>query len=457
MPKLSSHEEANSTALRGDPAEQLAETRRESAWVGSFPSATTPPGQRMKVLMADDNEVTRLLLNAQLTGWGLDVIAAKDGEQAWDLFLEHTPPLVLTDWVMPGIDGLELVRRIRAHPSERYVYVVLLTSKSEKQDLVAAMDAGADDFLVKSCDNQELRVRLREGARILRLEQKLAEKNREIRAAQAALIQSEKLVSLGQLAAGMAHEINNPVAYVANNLAVLKRDVSSVMEILDAYRGQIDQLRMVDREAADKLIELEKSHDLAWIQENVTPTFVSSLNGLKRVRDIVHDLREFARLDEADSDTVPFGDMVRSTVAVLQHLISEKEIAVTVMDKKNPAIECRPAALNQVLHNILINAIQACGMRDRVEIRVDENEGTVSVDIRDSGSGICDNDMPRIFEPFFTTREVGRGKGLGLSHCYGVIQDHGGTIVVKSKLGIGTTVRIELPKQRRSQATEDCK
>ncbi|MDG2220562.1 MAG: response regulator [Rubripirellula sp.] len=451
---MSNHEEANSTALRGEPAAQLAETRPETAWRGSFPSAAVTSDQRMKVLMADDNEVTRLLLNAQLTGWGLDVIVAKDGKQAWDLFLEHAPPLVLTDWVMPRLDGLELVRRIRAHPSDHYVYVVLLTSKSEKQDLVAAMDAGADDFLVKSCDNQELRVRLREGARILRLEQKLAEKNREIRDAQAALIQSEKLVSLGQLAAGMAHEINNPIAYVANNLAVLKRDISSVMEILDAYRAQIDQLRLADPQAADALVRLEQSHDLSWIQENTTPTFDASLNGLKRVRDIVHDLREFARLDEADSDTVAIGDMVRSTVAVLQHLISEKEIAVTVVDDTNPSIECRPAAVNQVLHNILINSIQACGMRDRVEIRVGENDDTVCLDIRDSGSGICDNDLPRIFEPFFTTREVGRGKGLGLSHCYGVIQDHGGTIVVKSKLGIGTTVRIELPKQRCTQSTE---
>lgn len=405
--------------------------------------------------MADDNEVTRLLLNAQLNAWGLDVIAAKDGEEAWRLFRKHQPPLVLTDWIMPKMDGLDLVRNIRSHPLDHYVYVVLLTAKSEKQDLVAAMDAGADDFLVKSYDNQELRVRLREGTRILRLEQTLAEKNREIRNAQAALIQSEKLASLGQLAAGMAHEINNPIAYVANNLAVLKRDVNSVLEILAAYRGQLDQIRLVDPEAADALTRLERLHDLNWICDNTVPTFDASIEGLKRIRDIVHDLREFARLDEAELDTVATGDMIRSTLAMMQHFISEKEIDVTIVDESNPRIDCRPAALNQVLHNVLMNAIQACAQRDRIEVQVRESDNAVLLEIRDSGSGITDQDLPRIFEPFFTTKKVGEGRGLGLSHCYGVIQDHGGSIDVKSKPGIGTTVRIELPKSPPRQSAEN--
>ncbi len=409
----------------------------------------------MKVLMADDNEVMRLLLNAQLTAWGLDVIPAKDGAEAWELFLKYKPPLVLTDWIMPEIDGLELVRRIRAQPLEHYVYVILLTAKTEKQDLIAAMDAGADDFLVKSCDNQELRVRLREGTRILRLEQTLAEKNREIRSAQAALIQSEKLASLGQLAAGMSHEINNPIAYVANNLAVLKRDVASVLEILDAYRANLDSLRLADPEAADELVRLEKHHDLAWICENAMPTFQASIDGLKRVRDIVLDLREFARLDEAESDTVAVGDMIHATLAVMQHLFIEKEITINVVEESHPSIDCRPAALNQVLHNLVMNAIQACEPGDRIEIQVREREQTVIIEIRDSGSGIDDKDLPRIFEPFFTTRAIGEGRGLGLSHCYGVIQDHHGSIEVKSKRGIGTTVLIELPKRQPATHAED--
>src|SRR5262249_49944633 len=141
------------------------------------------------------------------------------------LFEEGDFAIVITDWMMPEMDGLELIRRMRGGEHSRYVYVILLTAKSQKEDLVQGMEAGADDFLSKPFDRDELRVRLRAGERVIELERTLAEQNRALREAQAALVQSEKLASLGQLAAGVAHEINNPIAYVANNLAVLRRDV----------------------------------------------------------------------------------------------------------------------------------------------------------------------------------------------------------------------------------------
>ncbi len=388
----------------------------------------------------------RLLLNAQLSEWGLEVIEAEDGEQAWELFQQHHTSLVLTDWVMPKMDGLELIRRIRAHSTDRYVYVVLLTAKSEKGDLVQAMDAGADDFLVKPCDNQELRVRLREGTRILKLEQTLAEKNLEIRNAQAALVQSEKLASLGQLAAGMAHEINNPIAYVSNNLAVLKRDVASLFEILQAYRDASGPWKAANPEAASELERLETDHDLVWIQEHTAPMFQSSIDGLKRVRDIVKNLREFARLDEAEYATVSIGDMARSTLSIMQHMLDEKGIKV-VLSGENPSVHCRAATINQVLHSVLTNAAQACESGDQIGIEITADDRTAWIAIRDSGKGIDPEDLPRIFEPFFTTRAVGQGTGLGLSLCYGVVRDHGGEIDVTSQPGQGTTVRIELPLQ----------
>jgi len=342
-------QDPQSTPVRSGPTVKTTESRVDPAWKGSIPPTNATPNQRMKVLMADDNEVTRLLLNAQLNAWGLDVIAAKDGADAWELFQKHEPPLVLTDWIMPEMDGLELIRRIRAMPLDHYVYVVLLTSKSEKQDLVAAMDAGADDFLVKSCDNQELRVRLREGTRILRLEQTLAEKNREIRNAQAALIQSEKLASLGQLAAGMAHEINNPIAYVANNMAVLKRDVASLLEILDAYRDKLDQLRLADPEAAQQLQQLErqkiiqgytvKLHDaylgrqigahmlIATDQKQIGPVVralekiaeIHSLYSISGEYDLVAELRapSTSELDEAMDRVTQISGVLRSHSSVL--------------------------------------------------------------------------------------------------------------------------------------------
>jgi two-component system NtrC family sensor kinase len=187
----------------------------------------------MKILIAEDDPVSRRLLQSYLERWGHEVVTAQDGAAAWALFQSGDFPIVISDWMMPELDGLELIRRVRSFPRPGYVYAILLTARAQKEDIVQGMEAGADDFLTKPFDRDELRVRLRAGERIIHLEQSLAEQNRALREAQAALVQSEKLASLGQLAAGMAHEINNPIAYVSNNLAVLQRDMLSAMQLLE--------------------------------------------------------------------------------------------------------------------------------------------------------------------------------------------------------------------------------
>src|SRR5947209_14779735 len=244
----------------------------------------------MNVLIAEDDPVSRLLLQGHLHKWGHEVTAATTGGDAWRLFQEGTYPLVVSDWMMPEMDGPELVRRIRAWPSLGYVYVILLTARAQKADVVLGMEAGADDFVTKPFDREELRVRLRAGERIVQLEHTLADQNKALREAQAALVQSEKLASLGRVAAGVAHEINNPVAYVTNNLAVLRRDMQAALEALDAHgRG--------DAAAAARIAE---EADLDYFHAHFARTCDKTLDGLRRVRDIVSNLRDFARLDEAD-------------------------------------------------------------------------------------------------------------------------------------------------------------
>src|SRR5262245_42103906 len=176
----------------------------------------------MNVLVVEDDAISRRLLQSYLERWGYEVETAGHGGEAWILFQAGEYGIVVTDWMMPELDGVELIRRIRADERPGYVFTSRLTAKSQKEDLIQGMEAGADDFLSKPFDRDELRVRLRAGERIVLLEQSLAEQNRALREAQAALVQSEKLASLGQLAAGMAHEINNPIAYVFNNLAVVQ-------------------------------------------------------------------------------------------------------------------------------------------------------------------------------------------------------------------------------------------
>jgi two-component system, NtrC family, sensor kinase len=399
----------------------------------------------MKVLIVEDSLVMRRLLRSSLQKWQYEVTEAEDGAQAWELFQHEHFPLVLTDWLMPEMDGLELTRRIRACELPSYVYIILLTAKSEKEDLVTAMDAGADDFLAKPFDSDELRVRMREGQRIIELELKLAEQYRQLRMTQAALVQSEKLASLGQLAAGMAHEINNPVAYVTNNLAVLNRDVRSVVEVLRAYRRGADALAQADPHWAAEVAELEAASDLAWIEENLPRLFAASLEGLGRVRNIVQNLREFARLDAAELDELDLNAALASTLEILAHDVQERQLAVRTDFAQLPPVVCRPGKIHQVFHNLLLNAIQASQPGGIIELRTATDRDRALVEVQDHGSGIAPEHLPRLFEPFFTTKAVGRGAGLGLAICYGIIRDHGGAIEVESQLGRGSMFRVRLP------------
>ncbi len=401
----------------------------------------------MQVLIADDSVIMRQLLRACLQRWDYEVFAADDGAQAWDAFLRGDYSLVVTDWLMPEMDGLELIRRIRSRDVGHYVYIILLTAKSEKEDLIVAMDTGADDFLAKPFDQDELRVRIREGERIIKLERALSEQNRQLRETQAALVQSEKLAGVGQLAAGMAHEINNPLAYVANNLTVLKRDVQSILEVLSVYRTMRDVLERAEPQRAAEALRLERDCDLPWIEENISRLFESSLDGVARMRDVVNQLRQFARLDEAELDEVDLNAALRSTLDILRRETEAKQLSIETLFGELPAVVCHCGKVNQLMHQLLLNAVQASRTGGTIELRTAAEQGQAVVEVEDHGSGIDPENLPRIFDPFFTTRPVGSGRGLGLAVCYGIVREHGGTIDVKSLPGLGSTFSVRLPFQ----------
>lgn len=399
----------------------------------------------MRVLVAEDSPTTRCLLVSHLRDWNYTVVEANDGEEAWQHFQEQPFSLVLTDWIMPNVDGLELIRRIRKSKSSGYSYLILLTAKTDKEDLVTAMDCGADDFLVKPCDPEELRVRLREGKRIIQLERKLAEQNRQLRETQAALVESEKLASLGQLAAGMAHEINNPIAFVTNNLAVLRRDLGDLMQLLETYSQARPYLNAAPSELLSQLAQIEEDCDLNWLREHLPKLLQSSADGLARVRDIISNLRDFARLDRAAADCLNLQSAIESALQILKHLLEEKQIQIHVDLDPEASIQCRPDKIQQVIYSIVLNAIQASDLAATVNIRLTQADGSVVIEVQDFGCGMDPKTQARIFEPFFTTKPVGMGTGLGLAVSYAVVRDHGGTLTVDSQLGQGTTVRVQLP------------
>jgi two-component system NtrC family sensor kinase len=403
----------------------------------------------VKVLIAEDESVSRRLLQANLQQWGHQVTAAADGAEAWRLFQEEDFPLVLSDWVMPEMDGLELIRHIRSRTSGAFVYIILLTARSQKQDVIEGLESGANDFVTKPFDRGELRVRVRAGERIIELEQALAAQNRALREAQAALVQTEKLASLGQLAAGMAHEINNPLSYITNNLAVLRRDIPAAFQVLDKYRAEKEQLRSVAPEVVAEAERQEAEIELSYIRASLPRLFERSLDGLARVRDIVNNLRDFARLDEADIKETDLNAALQSTLEIALYEIKTKAIDLRTHFTELPPILCHSGKINQVFLNVLLNAVQASQQGGAIEVRTRrddaESGGGVVIEVQDAGCGIKSEHLPHIFDPFFTTKPVGQGTGLGLSVSYGIIRDHGGSIEVESELDRGTLFRIRLP------------
>ncbi len=408
----------------------------------------------MRILIAEDEPMSRLLLQTHLQRWGYEVTAAHNGAEAWRLFQAGTYPLVISDWMMPEVDGPELVNRIRSSQRPGYVYIILLTAKVQKGDVVVGMEAGANDFVTKPFDVDELRVRVRAGERIVRLEQDLAEQNRVLRETQAALVQSEKLAGLGRLAAGIAHEINNPLAYVTNNLTVLRRDMEETLALLDHYRQGWPSLQRAEPKLAAEVARLEQEIDLAYFQTNFDQMCERSLEGLQRVRDIVTNLRDFARLDEAEFKEIDLNAALLSTIEILAPEIRKRQIRLETTLQDSPGVLGHPGKINQVFFHLLSNALEACSAGGKVAVRTRLEPGReVITEIEDTGCGIKAEHLPHLFEPFFTTKPVGQGTGLGLSVSFGVIRDHGGTIEVQSEVGRGSLFRIRLPLQHRhSQA-----
>jgi two-component system NtrC family sensor kinase len=279
--------------------------------------------------------------------------------------------------------------------------------------------------------------------------------NLTLRETQAALVQSEKLASLGQLAAGISHEINNPVAFVSNNLAVMQREVKGAMRLLDLYRDCRIRLGEIDPDYAEKLAHLEEEVDLDYTQKHLNRQFQSSQDGLRRVRDIVRNLSDFARLDRAEWQDVDLRGYLQSTIELMSFELQQKSIQLETDFEEVPLIFVQPGKINQVFLNLLMNAIQASSPGGVVEAstRTEKDLG-ICIEVKDHGCGIHPDHLSRVFEPFFTTKPIGQGTGLGLSVSYGIVREHGGEIEVKSDLGHGSVFRVHLPFQpaKRQQA-----
>ncbi|WP_321801927.1 histidine kinase [Burkholderia sp. BCC1988] len=280
-----------------------------------------------------------------------------------------------------------------------------------------------------------------------RLEQEKDEQRRLLRALEEThvqLLQSEKLASIGQLAAGVAHEINNPIGFISANLNTLRTWVRSLLDVIAAHEAVLPQLEPAARDA---LTALRGAADLDYVRDEIVTLIDESIDGAVRVRRIVQDLRDFSRPGSGEWSVADIHAGLESTLNVVHNELKYKADIVREYGDL-PLVECLPSQLNQVFMNLLVNAAHAMPTRGVITIRTSSDGEQVSIAISDTGTGMTPDIVRRIFDPFFTTKPVGQGTGLGLSVSHGIVERHRGTIDVTSEPGRGTTFRVRLPIRR---------
>lgn len=414
-----------------------------------------------KILVVEDDSATRLFLKRDLQIEGYQVSVAKDGAEGLLLATQIQPALIICDWVMPLMDGMDVCRRVKADPNLATTFFILLTSRGEAiADRVAGLDAGADEFLSKPIDPNELQARVRAGLRQYNLNRQLSQANQqlsqtleELQQTQAQLIQSEKMSSMVQMVAGMAHEINNPVTFIYGNLNHASVYIQNLLQLIYLYQKFYPNPDVEIQKHADAI-------DLDFVSQDLPNLLSSMKTGAQRIFQIVQDLRNFSRLDEAELKRVDLHEGIDNTLAFLQHRFNSESTNLVIQVLKEygelPLVECYPRQLNQVFLNILSNAIDFLeesyskenqSTQPMIRIRTEAiANNQVQIKILDNGPGMTEKVRQKIFDPFFTTKPVGKGIGMGLSISYQiVVEKHGGQLRCNSAPGEGAEFIIEIP------------
>lgn len=272
-----------------------------------------------------------------------------------------------------------------------------------------------------------------------------AELIHQLQDAQDQLIQSEKLASVGQLAAGVAHEINNPIGFVNANMGTLSEYIETLFQAITRYEKLVHQMPATPQ-LLKEIQAIQSDAELIFLKEDVHSLLEESLDGLRRVKEIVQSLKDFSRVGETVWAEADIHQGIDSTLNIVKNELKNKA-SIVKKYARIPALRCNLSQLNQVFLNILVNAGHAIEEKGVITIETGEHEGRVWVRISDTGSGISPENKSKIFEPFFTTKPIGSGTGLGLSVSYGIIKKHQGHIEVESELGRGTSFTIYLPRE----------
>lgn len=416
-----------------------------------------------KVLVVDDIPDMAQLIKQTVEDHGYTALVACDAVQALRTASVEHPDAILLDIMMPGMSGMEVLRRLKSDPDTRSVPVILVTAKGERQDVIAGLDEGAHDYVTKPFEREILAARIRSAVRtkqdhdcLRELNQRLHREIRKRERMQQELAQAKKLESIGHLAAGIAHEINTPAQYVGDNIRFLQEVFTDINNLITCFNECLDAAReeSFNDELVAKVEIAARKADVAYLTQEVPKAIDQSLEGIGRVAKIVRAMKEFSHPISEEKQPIDLNRLIDSTLTVSRNEWKYVADLETDYDPELPLVPCLAGEFNQAILNLVVNASQAISeivgdgseKRGTITVRTRLVENWAEIRIEDTGTGIPEDIREKIFDHFFTTKEVGEGTGQGLTITHSIIvEKHGGTITFDTSLGKGTAFIIRLP------------
>ncbi len=437
------------------------------------------------ILIVDDTPTNLAVISDTLNNAGFEIAIATSGERALKQLQHQLPDLILLDVMMPGMNGFELCQRLKADARTQDIPVLFMTALSDNENKMKGFELGAVDYITKPFHEYEVLARvkthlqLRNFAKTLeyQVEERtiaLTQALQQLQASQIQLVQSEKMSALGNLVAGVAHEINNPIGFVLGNFKHIEEYLKDILHLVTLYQQHSPQTIPAIQATVDEI-------DLEYLQADIPNLLASTHEGIQRICHISTSLRTFSRNDKDHPVYFNIHDGIDSTLLILKHRLKANEYRPEIQVIKEyqtlPEIECYAGQLNQVFMNVLANAIDALEERESsknspildngkqqgimnanpnqitIQTTLSDDKKSICVRIRDNGVGMTEDVKQRIFDHLFTTKDVGKGTGLGLAIAHSiVVEKHAGTLEVVSAPGQGTEFVITIPVQLNQRA-----
>ena len=435
------------------------------------------------ILIVDDQPTNLSMLSRSLQRNGMSVMVAISGQDAIRKVLQQKPQLILLDIQMPGIDGFETCNLLKQNSKTQDIPIIFMTASVESKDKIKGLSVGGVDYITKPFEEEEVLARVRVHLKLSNLTKTLEHKNvlleeltkdleervaqrtnqlsqalEDLQNTQMQLIQTEKMSALGQLVAGVAHEINNPLSFIAGNIEHTEDYVQQLMEHLLLYQQEYPQAKSLIEKHAQKI-------ELSYLLEDLPQIINSMRTGTERIYNISNSLRSFSRSDTKNKVYFDIHEGIDSTLLILRHRLKANEQRPNIDIKKDygklPLVNCFPSQLNQVFMNVIANSIDAFDEINQgrsyseiqnnpniinIATRFIEEHQVVTISIEDNGPGIPDDIKTNVFKHLFTTKTVGKGTGLGLSISRQIVEEkHQGKLKCISVPGKGAKFVIGLP------------